>query len=520
MDSPSRHGFFVGEDESNALSRIDFDREALGNIIESADFDQMINQEEVFDLDDSDIDKLINPENASLGSNNSLDQLVKMPIVEFNDDAVDDLLQTIAREENIPIPLNPASPRTMTSRDEYIVQDEYQDPLLGTLSKRLVASGGGDATWTAPGSFPRKDSFHMRNISQEVDALDRMVSRAVSSREDQVHREQPQSHDRHLDLEREKLKLLTQLNEINQRQHSLSMPSNTASGTQYVASRVPGADYLHPNVPTSQYVPSQVASVGGMSGISDMLRLQQLQQPVSSAVGGGPAETPLTSFLRKNQKAPPPVASAAASMLSRNVPGAPQAASVFSETNWMNQNPYLEDGGAPNQHLLGAMDRTSVSQNMVRKMSARTLLARADSGSHMRSGVMQRVSGTGNATWGNAPSISTSFQSSSILPKHMSENNLAKSGVRSGLMKTPSKNSLSRENLRGFMRAHSRPSEDSIGGVNIVPIKRCPSASTKYKVGNSRSVPHLLMQESGSRGDFSQHMLPQDYQTPQQNAAW
>jgi len=509
MDAPGGNPFAADEDPvSIDAPKIELDGNFFDNVMGSDELDRMLNQEGGFDFNESDLDKMINGDNLSLGSGSSLDQLAKMPIVEFCDDAVENLLESIAKEENIPIPEGPISRQRMTPHDEYIIQDAPPDPLLGSLSRPQNGMAG-QGTWATPSTVHYKSPFHMKDISQEVDVLQRMVNHAVASNE-LVGPNERRPHGGHLDLEHEKMKLLTRLHEINQRQNSLNLMDSNVSGNQYVQS----------NLASNQYVQSNLASIGGMSALGDMLRMQQRQNDLSSAGSTRSGETPLTSFLRKNQKASPAVVSAGANLVSRNDPGATQAASVFSETQWMNHHsPYGHDDGPTSHHFLGAMDRTSARQNMTHNnMAGRSVLARSDSGAHMRSGVLPRVGESANATWGDA--ISPSFVSSGILPKHMSDNSLARSGVRNGLIKNPSKTSLSRENLRGFMRAHSRTSEDSLGGSNIIPIKRRQGTGTKYKVGNSRSVPHLFMENSGSRGDLSQQGSTYNDHTPQKNAAW
>ena len=498
MDAPGGNPFGAdGDPESIDAPKIDFDGNYFDNIMGSDELDKMLNQEGGFDFNESDIDEMISGDNLSLGSGTSIDQLTKMPIVELSDDAVENLLETIAKEENIPIPEGPISRQRMTRHDEYIIQDTTPDPLLGSLSRQPDVMAGQGAKWATPSTAHYKSPFQMKDISQEVDALQRMVNNSVASNDLTGHNEQ-QLRGGHLDLEFEKMKLLTRLNEINQRQSSLSMFDHNSSGNQYKQSNLP--------------------AVGGISAMGDMLRLQQRQSAVASAGSMRSGETPLTSFLRKTQKASPTVVSAGVNSLSTNVPGAPQAASIFSEMQWMNQRSYPRDGGPNSQHFTADMGGLSARQNMVHNMSGRSVLAHSDSGAHIRSGVLPRVGETGNAVWGEAKSAS--FASSGILPKHMSDNSLIRSGVRNGLIKNSSKNSLSRENLRGFMRTHSRTSEDSLGGHNIIPIKRRQGTGTKYKVGNSRSVPHLFMESSGSRGDLSQQESAYIDHAPQMNAAW
>lgn len=509
----------------------DFTAADLEKIMSSAELDNILNEDGGLDLNDSDLDRMINPDNISLGSNSSLDQLAKMPIMEVNDDAVEKLLGTIAKEEKIPIPEGPMSQQRMIQREEANLLDTQPDPLLDRMSRGDSSSMGSSQLMPLQSvpTLHRKSSFVMKDMTQEVDALQRIVNHSVEDNRNSMryHLEQEeimQQQQRHhhqqqqlqqqqqygIDLEQEKLKLLSRLNEINQRQNSLTM--------------------------SSQAAPSQVASMSGMNGISELLRQRRQQSQVPSPTKSGSSETALTSFLRKTQKGQDQTHNAqstGASMLARNIPGAPQAASVFSDGLVPNQNNYTQ--GAQFQQYNqqfheGAMNRTGMPQNMVRQMSARTLLARSDSGAQIRnSGVLPRVSNTGNANWGDMPTAKASFKTSGIISKHnLSDNNLARAGVlRSSLIKSRSKNSMSRENLRGFMRAHSRNSDDSLGGNNnMIPIKRRQNTGTKYRVGNSRSVPHLLLPTSGSRQDVSQQGYSQgsgnatSHPSSQMNAAW
>ena len=266
-----------------------------------------------------------------------------------------------------------------------------------------------------------------------------------------------------VDLEQEKLKLLSRLNEINQRQNL----SQSVGGNQG------GNQFANPS-PAMQSV------------------RQQQNRPVASVAGmGSSGETPLTSFLRKTQKAEPSSGAAAAgrSMLSANVPGAPRAASIFNESPANFDNPLL--GGA------------GINPELARKLSARSLMARAGSGQHLRGGVQASSGGSGNATWGNGPNTTGSFKTSGILPKHASDNHLLRAGRGGGLVKSRSRQgNISRENLRYLKSVARNTSEDSLG--HLLPVKRRPqSTGAKHKLGLSRSNPFLTSGNASGYGSSS-----------------
>mmetsp|Transcript_81241 Transcript_81241/g.227749 ORF Transcript_81241/g.227749 Transcript_81241/m.227749 type:complete len:224 (-) Transcript_81241:103-774(-) len=214
----------------------------------------------------------------------------------------------------------------------------------------------------------------------------------------------------------------------------------------------------------------------------------------------GTGETSLTSFLRKSQKTQPSAAAANAgmSMLSSNVPGAPMAASVFSQNPAEFDNSMLLGRRKSNNPLFGAMDRTTASQDMVRKLSARSLLARTDSGARIRASGLVGQGNHGNATWGDNSSPSLSFKTSGILPKHASDNHLLRA-ARGGLVNSRSKQgNMSRENLRHTKMSSMgsrHPSEDSLGGL---PIK--VRHGSKHKMGLSRSSPYLTNNQGNAGG--------------------
>lgn len=464
---------FLTDDE-----KIDFDRNDFKNIMDSTELDKALSEEVnwgEFNFDDADIDKMVNPDDLNFdgleGSDGSFDGLANMPIVEVDEDQVEQLLGNIAKEENISVPVKPAYPShtAMQLEADDPMFEAQPDPLLGRLSRR-----GSTMYGAAPSTQP---PFIMQDMAQEVDALQRMVDDAVMhsiprtvNQESQVTRNQPAM----MDLEQEKLRLLSRLNEINQRQH---LTSTTAD---------------------------PFLSSGTMSQLSARMMHQQQQPPQAAVASVGTmnhaGETPLTSFLRKNQKTQPIAPATARSM---NLPGASNAASIFAESPMQFDNPLLRGTHTKQNTLFGAMDRTTASQEMVRKLSARSLLARSDSGQNIRGGLAPHEMHGANQAWGDtaAQRPTMSFKTSGILPRHASDNHILRAGAKGSLIRSRSKNtSLSRENLL-YMKKTSQSrnnSDDSLG--SLLPVKR--AGGTKYKVGISRSTPRLNVNgpQSGQGG--------------------
>lgn len=453
---------FLADDD-----KIDFDRNDFKNIMDSTELDKALSEDANwgdFNFDDADIEKMVNPDDLNFegleGSDGSFDGLANMPIVEVDEDQVEQLLGNIAKEENISVPLSSTYPsHTMQLEADDSMFEAQPDPLLGRLSRRGSAMYGASPSTQPP--------FVMQDMAQEVDALQRMVDdavmQAIPRTAPQQERQVPLNNQPAIiDLEQEKLRLLSRLNEINHRQH---MTSTTADS---------------------------FLSSGAMSQMSAQLMRQQQhqQEPPKAAVASigtmnHAGETPLTSFLRKNQKTQP-MAATTARVASVNLPG---AASIFAESPMSFDNPLLRGSHTKQNTLFGAMDRTTASQEMVRKLSARSLLARSDSGQNIRGGFAPQEMHGGNQTWGDSTGNqrpTMSFKTSGILPRHASDNHVLRAGTKGSLIRSRSKNtSLSRENLL-YMKKTTN-SEDSLG--SLLPVKR--AGGTKHKVGISRSTPRL-----------------------------
>ena len=531
-----------GDDGFDEANRIDFNSGDFNNIMGNAELDNMLSEENTgadFNFDDDDFEKMLNPDDVDLegleGSDGSLDKLATMPIVEVHDDRVEELLGSIAREENIRMPMSSSSranQERMTERDEMMMMmmaDAEPDPLVGKLGNTVSRMSINNNDRSSGGMMMQPSQQHSQQRSQqeqmqqqmpnqnmyehmtsEVDALQRMIDQAVmegarSNSSNHNNTVQGMNQMSGLDLEQEKMKLLGRLNEINQRKNN-NVSSDMGMGRQF-------------NNAGNPFLQS-----AGMSQMQNMLRQQQKPATVSS-VGGmsGTGETSLTSFLRKNQKSQPSTmaASAGRNMLASNVSGAPKVASIFIESPVEFHNSLL-NGNRNQNRLFGAMDRKTASQNtMVRKLSARGPMARSDSGAHMRGGGYSQGFNSGNATWGDGPSAS-SFKTSGILPRHVSENHLSRASKGGGLVRSRSKaGSMSRENLMYMKRVPRNTSEESLG--SLLPVKRRSGAPvSKHKMAISRSVPHLVANNGGvNRGGPTQpgsQMMQAD--GAQMNAMW
>mmetsp|Transcript_9290 Transcript_9290/g.14895 ORF Transcript_9290/g.14895 Transcript_9290/m.14895 type:complete len:602 (+) Transcript_9290:61-1866(+) len=298
------------------------------------------------------------------------------------------------------------------------------------------------------------------------------------------------------DLEREKMKLLSRLQEINSRQGAASVMQQQPQGL----TRGPGS--------------SGVASVMG-----------------NEAANNG--ETPLQRFLRgKNAGSATP-----------SKAGGPAASSVLDASPMDfggSSNPFLRQAaGGKGTPLVAAMNKSSTSQDMIRNtLSGRSLQAsgvslRARSGGNIMDILNTDVDGgqTKNATWGasgvssrNPRNPNAYYTSSGILSKHnVSDGHLLQRGTMSASL-AKSKNrvgSLSRENsLYNLMKSKQgshknlnsmarQGSHQRLGSLtksgsknslmrdssfgSLLPTKRGGRTNTKHKLGGSLSVPHMAV---------------------------
>ena len=313
-------------------------------------------------------------------------------------------------------------------------------------------------------------------------------------------------------LEAEKAELLSKLSQFANSNQSNNFYSNhnglSKQNDGFVAQKT--NMFLSPNVnvvPQKNLVVSSLASVHSTSG-----------------------ETPLQSFLRGSRKSmceselQPP-----RSVLSQNISGAPNAASVFSrmhmnmetiesERELLGNSSFLRDEDS-NFGLFSSMDRSTVSNELVKKLSEKNLM-RNNSGHLVRQGSGRSLNGQANATWGMNGDDGRKpggYKTSGILRKHSSETHLLRKGLSPSANKYKISSGISRENL-AYSLLKKTPSGRNLGSLGNLakndsfadmPTKRSmPSA--KHRLALSSSVPHML--RAGNRS-----MSPQGFQ---QNAKW
>jgi hypothetical protein len=295
------------------------------------------------------------------------------------------------------------------------------------------------------------------------------------------------------DLEREKLKLLSKLNEINQRQTQINestsnmMPQGNHQQQQMMMQQMNSVQ-IHQKkpAPQQQQMASMMHQMGGLPQ-----RHTQKKPSLVSAVAGmsvkDTGESPLTSFLRQKGGASMQGASMHAAGNNKNT-----SPSVFNEKP-VSVDPFNR-GSSPN--LSGAMDRSTATHAMIKQLSFKTDQNAARS-----------TGRSGDATWGTDSGKSQGYRYSGILPKHASDGHLLLPGLGRG-----SKNGLSKDTLLyGLGRSKGRTtSQSSLHGLakknssnklsssalnkedfgGAIPRKGRAGA-VKYKFGMSGSVGQL-----------------------------
>jgi hypothetical protein len=519
MDPLGASNFLTDGDAFNQdFDKIDADFDASDFNVDQSDIDDLLGEEgegSAFNLNDSDFQNLMHSDELLLDSavdgsaQSFVDRLRTMPIVEVDHLHADAVVTVdfMRREEN------GSMQQPQNNTQALNIQDTQPDPLWGSLNSGVMGSlnSGGmmpqQAVMQQHSMLMQQQTMMQQSAPQDrgADALQSMIDQAIndSSSEDNMMMHQmgaePEPVGGGVDLEEEKMKLLSRLSEIQQRQsHSQTRNSRMPQSTNNM--------FLQNNNTLSQ--------VHAMPNISNFLQMQQQQQQQKNdltstgvaSIGGmggesSGGETPLTSFLRGGRKQQP-----AASRLSQKIGGAPRVANIFSEPPMEFDNPLLRSSRSKNQ-LFGAMNRSDVSTEMVKQLSARSLMARSDSSMKLTGGGQGGSSSNRNATWGDGPRSGSSFKSSGILPKHASENHLLRQ-AKGGLVRSRSKPGfISRENsiYSNMKKNNSRnqlSSEDTLG--ELLPRKRrSQGVGAKHKLGKSRSVPHTMMNNSSKGGGSS-----------------
>jgi hypothetical protein len=461
---------------------LDVDLDGIGGFeLESNDFDTLLGVEgeglDNFSMNDDDMDNLMKeglPGESGMAYSDHVDHLKIMPIAEI--DQADVILGLGPAKETQEFQPKPLEARSVPQWNQPV---QPNDPLLGNLRRDAV---------------PLSDSIQM--------IVDQGFQNGAHGHNGMLPPMGQNNHVSVADLNFEKQKLLDRLQEINMREEHTSndfqQQMHTSNGFQQQQQQ-----QMRPNngfvFQRNEHIPQAAPS-------SNNVFLQEptpFAPPVASVGGlGGGGETPLQSFLRAGRKSQNPAGQPSrptVSLLSQNVAGAPKAASVFSQlpsdleaitsqSELQASNSFLDQGDSKTP-LFASMDRSIMSQEMVRKMSSRSL-ARQNSG--------RKVSGTvGNASWGIDPSRKSGFRTSGILSKHASESHLVRKG---GLALSKSKTgSISRENaLYSLMKRNSSKNllrrEDSQG--SLLASKR--RGGSKHKLSLSSSVPALMANNLGS----------------------
>ena len=469
-----------------------------------------------FDLQSSEIDELL----MSGGSKNGGDQF------KFQMDESD------RRNLMMKEPLEACAEVTDTSEEI----DHLKSMPIAEIDDADDILGFGDQQWDTNNDDPvlsvpqQQPENQMMMMDQGLNSgLQNGMSPQMGQNNNQMGQQQNNDSANVADLQTEKLILMERLQAIKLREeqgmnnsgsqtHQQSMLGSgfTLQRNEHVPQMPPSSNNMFLSggpspfataAPTPPAAP--VASVGGMGG-------------------GGAGETPLSAFLRSNKKSHGMAANKPAGVgLGGSLAGKPGAASIFSRNGnnleaiqSNSQLPsnhddyYVSDqaGGKPKTHLFASMDRSSVSQEMVRKLSSRGLSNSGSRSSLSRSGARGSSGNLGNAQWGS--SQKTGFRTSgilsktSVLSKSASDAHLIKRG---GLaMSKKGVGSLSRENaLYSMMKRNSSKNlirrDDSSSG--LVPTKR--RGGSRAKLNLSRSVPAFALSNSG-------------YAPPQgsQNAQW
>jgi hypothetical protein len=478
-------------------------------------------------LDDLDLNNLGMEENLLKDDDesvSSMEKLMNMNIIEVDDvnnspAPSSDLMQEfaqgfLAHERNLP--------------DYLAAQSGGVDPLLGNMSghRSHHLDYQNDQEQLRLNQMQRqqeillKQQYEMQSLEQEqmrqMQAM--MQNNSIAGDDDEtltVEKVSKLASMGSADLEREKMKLLARLQEINARS-SGSGPSMGAINNIHM---------------TQQQMQSNrfFAHSGGMSsGVSSVMGSNRNDKEAAAG------ETPLSAFLRSKNKGNPSTSGVAAtpitaSLLSQKVPNAPAAASILDAAPMGfggSTNPFLQKTNSGNS-LLGAMSKSSSSQRMIQNsLSGRNLRSSGvalsgRSGQNLMEMLSSDLTGK-NAAWDNSGTAAHhrigkgSFTSSGILPSHASEGHLlSRATVSASLAKTKNRmGSLSRENslynlmknkhgshktLNALGRQNSSSRLSKTGSRGSLArsdskdslIKR--SGSRKHRVGASTSVPHLGM---------------------------
>jgi hypothetical protein len=414
-------------------------------------------------------------------AHSSLDNLVNMPMVEIEGaDAAMVLDMQRGGAQNAALQgLN--------------MQNKQSDPLLGTLmNQNRGMSPQMQGTQANRGQNPNIAMQMMEPIQNPGPGMFQPPSTVPTQGQSQT-----------VDLQREKLKLLSKWNEINKRQMQ-NTSNNMMPPPQRILNQQQMMQQMN-NIQMQQKNMMQQQQIMQMRGVQPMKNKATLSNAVGSMSLKDAGESPLTSFLR---------AKGPSQAFQPSVTTSKSSASVFGREG-VSLDPFNK--GRPNsQHqLLGIMDRSVVSHNMVKQLKFMTTDASG------RNITQSAVGSPGNEKGGGGTSETNKvhwYRYSGILPKHASDGHLLRA---KGLGRWKGKAaSVSKDNmLSNFARSKGlSPSRDSLHGIvtknsskklkqddlfGTVPRKG-RNGNVKYKFGQHGSVGNLAQTGKGSQGDANQ----------------
>ena len=496
------------------------------------DFDSLLGEESQggdLDMNDSDLVNLLKHErtdgsesgvmNDSEGSLNSIDNLVRMPILEV--EGPDESMTSDMRMMNQNMTNQGINPMNLMGNIN------NQRAMMAQMQQMQQMQQMHQIQQQSPLNSPLNSPHNNRNIQPMLNGM------AYQQARQGMFQSQPQSEmDR---LQQEKINLLNKLSELNMRHKQLHATpimaqanmSRQINMNQQMIQQMNHMRQMQENILRQQMqqqqsleqgrqqnsqkqknnalppmggMPVRPMVVGGGNGSvpPPMPPKPTLVNAVASMSvkdkGAKASESPLTSFLRKGK-----MGTQGENLQKASSP--PDSASVFSKKPGTAYSFKPTTATNTDKQLVGGMDRSTLSQNMVKQMNFMT-------NGPSRNG--------GNTRLGSNPAKQQKgYRYSGILPKHASDGNLLRSSSP-GLAKTAGKvTSISKDNMiLGLARSKGRAVDISHSGL----IKRSSSknlnekggevyakkrvGSAKYKFGTAGSVPGQLNIQKGG-GDSS-----------------
>eukprot|EP00980_Cylindrotheca_fusiformis_P005648 scaffold1184_cov132-Cylindrotheca_fusiformis.AAC.69 len=494
------------------LSNGDFDGDfADTSGLDSAEIDKLLSAGGnigSFNMNDAELLNLMNQDRSSAlsGSDNALAEVLNMT----SDSSIDKLVSMPLVELDCSLEPDPFADSSVMNQNSVMNQmqngsmNQFQNPHQ-SMPQRMQNR---QADWNQQNQMQQQqmtmtpNPTPSGNIQQMVSPHENSGPRLFSP----PPQRERQSSATVEELEQEKLKLLSKLNEISKRQSQINETSNVMpQGIGQEEMNQQQMMMMHQQLDSIQmqqnrqtpqgnhYQPQQQMTIQQMRGLQQQQQRVSQNPSLASAVAGmsvkDTGESPLTSFLRQK--------GASGGMPSVQTSGVRSSSASVFNSNQISKDTFNRRQ-APD--LSGAMDRSIATHAMIKKLAFKTDTASGRSGGR-----------SGNATWGTDSGKSQGYRYSGILPKHASDGHLLRV---SGLGMRGSKTSLSKDNLLyGLGRSkgrHSSQSKDSLHGLakkgssnrlssnalnrdelgGSIPRKGRAGPS-KYKFGVSGSVPQL-----------------------------